>query len=148
MPRFIYVKHKHGDVTYHYGGAVECYWMPCDDPYDYVLPKGKELSDYNFDEWNTLPKVWAGANDIGIGRIEVKGKALNKYRQETLDTLIPTGNGKAKTVKEKIRIRQFEVTKIEIDFDFFVKGSRRLQLLAKKEKTGHITCEIIEVINF
>ena len=148
MPRFIYVKHKHGDVTYHYGGAVECYWMPCDAPYDYVLPKGKNLSDYDIDEWDNLPKVWAGANDIGIGRIEVKGKALNKYRQETINMLIPTGNGKAERGKEKIRFRQFEVTEIEIDFDFFVKDSRRLQLLAKKDKTGHIFCEIREVINF
>lgn len=148
MPRFIYVKHKYGDVTYHYGGAVECSWTPCEEPFDYVLPKGKKLSDYDVDEWDTLPTVWAGANDIGIGRIEVKGKALNKYRQETLETLIPTGNGKAERGKEKIRFRQFEVTEIEIDFDFFAENSRRLQLLAKKDKTGHIFCEIREVINF
>ena len=148
MPRFIYVKHKHGDVTYHYGGAVECYWMPCDEPYDYVLPKGKELSDYDFDEWKTLPKVWAGANDIGIGMIKVKGHGLNRYRQETLETLVPTDNGKAERKKEKIRFRQFEVTEIEIDFDFFAENSRRLQLLAKKDKTGHVFCEIREVINF
>ena len=148
MPRFIYVKHKYGDVTYHYGGAVECYWTPFEEPFDYVLPKGKNLSDYDLDEWDTLPIVWAGANDISIGRIAVKGKALKKYRQETFKTLIPTGNGKAEIGKEKIRFRQFEVTEIEINFDFFVKDSRRLQLWAEKDSTGEIYCEIREVINF
>ena len=148
MPRFIYVKHKHGDVTYHYGGAVECYWMPCDDPYDYVLPKGKKLSDYPYEEWDSLPTVWAGPQDIGIGEIKIKGRALKKYRQETFETFDPIGDGKVERRKEKYRFRQFEVTEIVIDFDFFVQDSRRLQVLATKGETGEIYCEIREVINF
>lgn len=148
MPRFIYVKHKHGDVIYHYGGAVECYWMPCDDPFDYVFPRGKNWSDYTYEERETLPIVWAGPQDIGIGEIKIKGRALKKYRQETYETFDPIGDGKVERRKEKYRFRQFEVTKIKIDFDFFVQNSRRLQLLATKAKTGEIYCEIREVINF
>ena len=143
MPKFIYLKHKHGHDDWKYGGQVGCYYFPCDDPIQYKLPRGKSLSDYDWEEWNQLPTVEAGPQDIGIGFIEIKGRGLGKYRQETF-------NGGILQPDEKfvIRHRRFQVTEITIDFDFFVQGSRELRLNAQLGGDGRIYTAIEEVKYF
>ena len=85
MPKFIYLKHKHGHDDWKYGGQVGCYYFPCDNSVQYKLPRGKSLFDYDLEEWDNLPTVEAGPQDIGIGFIEIKGRRSGKYRQETFN---------------------------------------------------------------
>lgn len=139
MPRFIYLKHKHGHDEWEYGGRVGCYYFPCDDPVQYVLPRGKSLSDYDWKEWDNLPTESAGAKDIGIGYIEIEGRGLRKYRQETFAASI------LQPEKVVARFRQFQVTKITVDFDFFSQDSKRLRLIAMLLPNGNIACGIEEV---
>lgn len=143
MPKFIYLKHKHGHDEWQYGGQVGCYYFPCDNPIQYKLPRGKSLSDYDLEEWGNLPTVEAGPQDVGIGFIEIKGRGLGKYRQETIHGgILQPGE------KFVIRHRRFQVTEITIDFDFFCQGSRELRLKVQLGGDGRIYTAIEEVKYF
>ena len=143
MPKFIYLKHKHGHDDWKYGGQVGCYYFPCNNSIQYKLPRGKSLSDYDLEEWDNLPTVEAGSQDIGIGFIEIKGRGLGKYRQETIHGgLLQPGE------KFVIRHRRFQVTEITIDFDFFGQGSRELRLKVQLGGDGRIYTAIEEVKYF
>ena len=143
MPKFIYLKHKHGHDEWQYGGQVGCYYFPCDDPIQYTLHRGKSLSDYDLEEWDNLPTVEAGPQDIGIGFIEIKGRGLGKYRQETIH-----GGILQPDEKFVIRHRRFQVTEITIDFDFFGQDSRELRLKVQLGGDGRIYTAIEEVKYF
>ena len=139
MPRFIYLKHKHGFDEWKYGGRVGCYYFPCDNSVQHKLPRGKSLFDYDLEEWDNLPTVEAGPQDIGIGYIEIEGRGLRKYRQETFAASI------LHPEKVVARFRQFQVTKITVDFDFFSQDSKRLRLIARLDREGDIFITIEEV---
>ena len=139
MPRFIYLKHKHGFDEWEYGGRVGCYYFPCDNSVQHKLPRGKSLFDYDLEEWDNLPTVEAGPQDIGIGYIEIEGRGLRKYRQETFAASI------LQPEKVVARFRQFQVTKITVDFDFFSQDSKRLRLIARLDRGGDIFITIEEV---
>lgn len=140
MPKFIYLKHKHGYDDWKYGGQVGCYYFPCDNSVQYKLPRGKSLFDYDLEEWDNLPTVEAGPQDIGIGFIEIKGRRSGKYRQETFN-----GGILQPDVKSVIRHRRFQVTEITINFDFFSQGSRNLRMKAQLDGEGRIYTTIEEV---
>ena len=140
MPKFIYLKHKHGHDDWKYGGQVGCYYFPCDNPIHYKLPRGKSLFDYDLEEWDNLPTVEAGPQDIGIGFIEIKGRGSGKYRQETFN-----GGILQPDVKSVIRHRRFQVTEITINFDFFSQSSRNLRMKAQLDGEGRIYTTIEEV---
>lgn len=143
MPKFIYLKPKHGHDDWKYGGQVGCYYMPCDNPIQYKLPRGKSMLDYDLEEWDNLPTVEAGPQDIGIGFIKIKGRGLGKYRQETIH-----GGILQPDEKFVIRHRRFQVTEITIDFDFFCQGSRELRLKVQLGGDGRIYTAIEEVKYF